>query len=336
LGTRGCFPNPEAGNEKINEGIYANAEIAIANKLSLNFGLRYSSDEISNFSFTNDPREIRNVDFDKTIGRAALEFAWTDNVMTYLSYSEGYKSGGLDARCTEIPTGPCVFPYLEENLNSAEIGIRSEWLDRRLRFNATYFDMNYSDMQTDILINHPVFPGQFLPLLSNVGDTEFNGVELDVSALVSDKWMVNLAVGTLDHKIVNLNTPSGAPIDPGTLTVHSLLPRAPELTYSGGVRFNQPMANGSSLSVQLDYAFKDSQKSYFSDANSAVLPAYHLTNVRLQYEGSTGSWGVGLFCSNCSDEKYFTGEFGTLPYWGSELSSFGRPRETGVDLFVRF
>src|SRR5690606_9312487 len=84
--------------------------------------------------------------------RATADYHVTDDFMFYGTISKAYRAGSYSYEILdEIPgpeqSGDFIKPIPPEKLLNREIGLRSEWLNRRLRFNLTYFDMEYSDRQ---------------------------------------------------------------------------------------------------------------------------------------------------------------------------------------------
>jgi len=318
------FPFGIAGEkyrtETQNKGAFVNADIAITEQIGLTLGVRKNEDDVD-YEIFGEPLSGSD-DFGKTVGRAVIEYAWTEDIMTYVSWSEGYKRGGIDSSCST-----CIDSFDEENIESLEVGLRSEWLDSRLRLNATYFDMDYTDMQISALTD------ELTTITSNVGKVKLDGVEIELTAVATEHLTFNLAVGTLDHDIKSITGTAGSTEEIG---LDSLLPRAPELSYTVGFRYGHILANAGELSFQLDHSYTDEQKSWLDDFNAIVMPDFRLTNLRLQYHEPDGNWSVALFCSNCSDEKYLTGGIKATHAWGTNLSNFGRPREVGVNLRMNF
>jgi iron complex outermembrane receptor protein len=90
--------------------------------------------------------------FDKPTGRVSAQYQFNDNVMGYVSYAQGFNSGG-GQYITEPGTGNLVlYQWDPETLNNVEIGIRSDLADGRVRFNATLFSTVWDDMQSALAL----------------------------------------------------------------------------------------------------------------------------------------------------------------------------------------
>ena len=104
---------------------------------------------------------------DNVLPSVILEYDWNDDVMTYLSWSQGSKSGGFDARsnnptvppaveCTNPPTplpAGCIygrqigsFEFEDENADNIEFGAKMSF-GGSFEVNAAIYFTNYKDMQ---------------------------------------------------------------------------------------------------------------------------------------------------------------------------------------------
>ncbi|MBU1437163.1 MAG: TonB-dependent receptor, partial [Gammaproteobacteria bacterium] len=71
--------------------------------------------------------------------RIGFEYQSTDSVMYYGSYTDGFKSGGFDMRAVKSLNPSADQPYQPETVDTFELGVKSEWFERRLRLNAAVF-----------------------------------------------------------------------------------------------------------------------------------------------------------------------------------------------------
>ncbi len=109
-----------------------------------------------------------------------LAYDWTENMMTYVTYSEGFKSSGFDHRYGAPPidaaTGrltnrPNTFE--PETVNSYEIGMKSEWFDNSVRLNLAFFKTNYDNRQL-------IIRETFNPITFNGGSADIGGAEIEL------------------------------------------------------------------------------------------------------------------------------------------------------------
>ncbi|MCF8710453.1 TonB-dependent receptor, partial [Rhizorhapis sp. SPR117] len=75
----------------------------------------------------------------------SFDYKFADESMVYAKWARGFRSGGFNGRANNQTT---IGPYNEEVADSYEIGLKSEFLDRRVRLNLAGFYTNYDDLQT--------------------------------------------------------------------------------------------------------------------------------------------------------------------------------------------
>ncbi len=121
----------------------------------------------------------------------AGSWRFTDNVMLYLGYTEGFNSGGLAIYSDSL--GPVESQYDPELIENTEIGIRSDLFDGRLRFNATYFDTDWNDIQLLATVRDRVTGQELTELvLQNSASANANGVELELTFAATDNLLLTL------------------------------------------------------------------------------------------------------------------------------------------------
>ncbi len=128
-------------------------------------------------------------DWDKTVGELSASWQYTDANMVYVSYSQGFRSGGFSIRGTD----PNRLAFNPETIDAYEIGLKNDFLDRKLRVNFNAFYMELEDQQFSSIINQPAPPGTNT-LILNAEGTESQGIELEIIASLGENFTV-MAVG---------------------------------------------------------------------------------------------------------------------------------------------
>lgn len=237
--------------------------------------------------------------------------------MTYVSYSTGYKSGGVNPR----PTAPTdVVPFGEESLKAYEAGIKTESFDRRLIVNAAIYQSDYKGLQ--ISANS----GGVIPSFrySNVGSARIRGFELEADARPVPRLLFDASLGYTDFHILDLGPAAGVPGGP-TLDSKPIL--VPTWKGQAGVQYEIPLGNLGSLTPRIQFV---SQSSVYTDAANTPqgkIAPRTLWDARLGWQSRSKLWCLSLKVSNIFDKKYYINkqyEFDTI---GTFRGQPGAPRE---------
>jgi iron complex outermembrane receptor protein len=128
--------------------------------------------------------------------RFALNFRANDDVLLFASATRGFKSGGWNARSTRRDT---FLPFAQETVWSYEAGVKSDWLDNRLRVNLTGFWLDVRDLQTPSAFVNPV-SGAVTFITQNFADYENKGLELELTAAPVDGLSLYFNLGWQDDR----------------------------------------------------------------------------------------------------------------------------------------
>jgi len=132
---------------------FGQATLEVAPGLKLTGGLRYTSEkrELGNAqtivtrsdgsTVVTFPLSSRSATFNKLTWRAAVDYQATPDVLTYLSYNRGFKSGGFNPSALTVP------PFEPEVLDAFEGGIKSTLFDRRIKLNGAIYYYDYANTQ---------------------------------------------------------------------------------------------------------------------------------------------------------------------------------------------
>jgi iron complex outermembrane receptor protein len=257
--------------------------------------------------------------------RGGLEFQVTDDVMTYVSVSRGFKSGGFNGRPSAVAVA--VETFDPEYVTQYELGLKSTWFDDRLLINtATYFS-DYTDIQfTAICLDC----GSLIVIVDNAGEAEIKGVEVEMVANITPDFVVNGLVSYIDAEYTELNAGVQG------ITEDSEFPKTPEWTYSIGAQYTASLGESGSIVARSDWAYRS--KTYHVVNNSPLLvqDSFGLLTARIAYIAPDERFEVALFGTNLTDEEYTTNGLESINFVGTADANPGRPREWGASLTYRF
>lgn len=193
-----------AGTESL--ALFGQGNWRINDATTLTVGLRYNDEEISANFFNNliDPNnEITGKDSDaEVLGNISLQHFFTEDVMLYARYAQGYKGQAFDLTAA-FDAFRADNPVAPETSDAYEIGIKSTLLDNRLRLNVTAFYSEYEDFQAQNTLLLP--DGSLRTVLNNVGELETQGVEVEAVALLGDNLTLSFGAAYIDALIKEFN-----------------------------------------------------------------------------------------------------------------------------------
>ena len=261
-----------------------------------------------------------SADWDELTPQATLEWRITDDVFTYLTYSEGFKGGGFDDTPSNIPQATTSFD--PENVKNYEVGIKSMIWDRRLRINADVFYMDYTDLQVA-----QTNAACLCNLTDNAASAEIKGVEAEFELAPVEGLHLTLAGSYFDAKYKDFIESA---IDPTTgLNLDSSgnrLQRTPDTQLSAGIDYRIGM-------VDFNVRYSWQSDMFWATDNIAKEPSYGLVDGRIAIGPEDRTWSVAVWGKNLTDELY---RVNIIPFFGEEVSQFGPPRTYGIDVTLRY
>ncbi len=340
--------------------IYADATWSITDKWSLSFGGRWNKDDktanvyVAQYLGTlYGPETALDPDnpppgfillgvqsdytnsrtFDDFTPRVSLDYVFNDNVMGYVSFTNGFKSGGFDMRGNQSVFPGTVDGYDSESVDNWEIGLKTTALDGHLMFNVTAFYADYSDVQITtqefVIING--VPTNATAVLNAGGQTN-KGVEIESVWRANDYFQLTGIVGFLNADITEFLTSD--PANPGEIidisdTVDPLF--SPDMTALASAEFFWPMAGGDGYG-RISYVYTDDLKVMNLTPSVGDQKAYGLLDATIAWTTGNGRWRFALNGSNLTDEEYLQAgyDFGAAINYISQLGFYGAPRTYSI------
>lgn len=262
--------------------------------------------------------------FEEFTGKLSLAYRLTDDAMAYFTFSQGYKSGGFNGVSTTARDA--VIPFDPETADTFEIGLRSEWLDHRLRFNAAVF---YTDSQDLQLYQVRDTSSQ---LISNVASAQTRGFELEFLATPFEGLDLIFNYAYLDAEYDKFV--SG---EDDTDLSGNVLSRSPENSYNLAVQYKIRLGEADELLLRADYTARDELFITPENRRLGTVGAYDLLNARVSYQ-TASNISVSLFGKNLMDEEYqlHTVDIDSIKRNNIGASVYADPRTWGVTVGYKF
>lgn len=288
-----------------------------------------------------------------SIGKLSFSYKFDEDRLVYLTWSEGFRSGGTNRRFN-LP------PYLPDYLTNYELGFKTTWAGGRLRFNGALFHQDWDDFQYGIL------GANGLTEINNVGAAQIQGLEIDLTWQMTDSFQVSGGFAYIDSELtehycgfVDQNgrpeTRNPCPLtfddddDPLTpdITIFldpqafkgTELPVTPELKANLTLRQDFALG-GFDAYWRTSLVHQGERRADLRDFENAILgdqPSYEIVDLSVGLERN--NYTIELFANNVTDERTVLYRFvqcaesvcGTQPYHVTTP-----PRTIGLKFSQRF
>jgi len=320
---------------------FAEADFDLTDAWRITVGGRYTRDEkkmraadplfqdrLDTLGGFDNPAKESWSEFTPKLG---LQYRVSPTLMVYGLYSVGFRAGGFSGRPGTYEAA--VTPYDPEKLDNFEVGIKSEWFDRRLRFNASLYFMNYKDKQEELSVPVETEGGTGQQtLFINAASAEIKGLEVEVSALLGEGFSLNGSLGLLDAKYKDFLDPITG-IDLTYLDVR----RAPKMTATISPAYEFRLGTGTVVTA-LDWHYVSSYHNTFWNTPAARNGSQNVLDAMVIYQ--IGNTEMAAFGRNLTGaDGYTIGlDVGTSVDFAGLWTFTGTrpPRTYGVSLKQRF
>jgi iron complex outermembrane receptor protein len=283
---------------------------------------------------------VRNKSNDPSY-RASLGWQATPEIFAYATYSHGFKAGGFNDQIGSFaPFGDNLEAFAvaaeatkPEEADSYEIGIKTELLDRRLRFNLTGFYVDYSNLQKQIVVPIEVNGQPFqVTRFFNAASARVKGLEVEVTALPTDGLTLRGVLGYQDGKYNEYVTPIPAGYDLATAP----LDRLPKWSWTLDANYEVPVGDYKlSFNGNANYTARNLFTQSITDpAENTFLNARTLINASITIADADDRYYARVVGRNLTNERYRTAAQVVGGLWSN--AQWGPPRYYGLELGVKF
>lgn len=315
-GALSVINDTNTNNESV--AVFGQATWNITHSSRLSLGARYNFDELGHKQtvapFPGTAPEAPPGSIDATTDddagswRIIAEHDIAADAMVYASFAKGYKGPGSNS----LPSGPTSGDVFvdPEIPSSYEIGIKSQWFDNRLRVNAAAYYSTFEDFQASAQV-----AGAFPPIffLTNAGELETQGVELEVNAQLTDNFELQ---GSLAYTDATFSDWPDAPCYArqteaqgcvnGTQDLSGArMPNSPKWsTYLAGTYYIPVPSMPFDGFASLNFFYRDEVQ--FDTANNPLLvgDAYNTFDLYTGVAARDGTYRVQFFVQNLFDQFY--------------------------------
>ncbi|WP_197524543.1 TonB-dependent receptor [Novosphingobium resinovorum] len=261
--------------------------------------------------------------FKKPTWLASLDYKISDDVLVYGKITRGFRGGGQQQRSTTLIN---AVPFGPEIITEYEIGLKSQFFDRRLTLNLAGFYDDYTDIQRTLLFATDFGTGT---LLTNASKARLMGFEGEATLRVTDELTLRASVGTFDPKYKDY-------VDAANVD-HSNEPwPAPTTNYQLGADFRKPVGIGE-FAANVNWSWQSDFNTYPSAAlaDQVTQKGYGLLSGKLGLSIDAWNADISVFGRNLLAKKYYNAGV-SLEALGFNTLAAGDPRTFGVLFIKRF
>jgi iron complex outermembrane recepter protein len=327
---------------------FAQGTLNIAGPLSLVAGVRQTQDHKKvdqdltlqpQAAFPSGPNlpgypfiAATSLTYNSTTPKIGINYQATSSALLYVSATKGFKSGGTNYAATNLKG----LTFRPETIWSYEAGLKSDWLEHRLRFNVTGFYYDYRDLQVQSL----VAPG--VTSIGNAATARVKGLEVEATAKPFHVLTLTADYSLLDaryRRFADASVPSvlvpylaGNPrYNAATQTYDASgkrLNAAPASSFIGSAEVEKAVPFGTAF-LRGEYYWQ--ARSYYDPSNLGIAsqPAYGLFNLGVGLRHLPGEWSIEVLGKNITDKQYLIsiGTNGLVP-----AGQAGAPRTVMVQV----
>ncbi|HRE42336.1 MAG TPA: TonB-dependent receptor [Terricaulis sp.] len=305
--------------------------------LEVTVGVRYTEDDkevtITAFPPSGPVQNTVAQSYNNTSFNITLDYNFTSDLAMYLRYGTGYRAGGINARAFRGQ------PYLPEEATVHEIGVKSEWWDRRLRFNASLYQTDYDNFQTGGPMGVDPDAG-FVTDTINAGRARYRGFEAELTIAPIEGLTLVADVAVVDPEFKSFDF-GGADVSDVARFIY-----ISEEQFHLGAHYQFAPWSFGTLSMHVDYSHMSGP--YFSVFAPTIIapgtqdPTHGEDREELSARLTLGDIAIArgvaeisLFGQNLTDDRYKTTavDFGAL---GFVAGAFNRPRVIGIEARLSF
>jgi len=318
------------------------ADVGVGPVITVNLGMRYTHEYkragIATFNLMNSPCDFRTTvcafdfrdshNWDNWVPKLGFTWAIRDEALAYFFWTKGVRSGGYNFRNTNPLVAPG--PTDAEKQDSFELGMKSEWANRRARLNAALFYNDIDGLQREIILADPV--AGLAQVIRNSADARIRGFEVEGALVPVPGLTLTAAVGhtDADYTKVHFDLNADGVINAADEVLR--LPRVSPWTFNAGATWDHAIGSLGSLMWKLQFSHRD--RAPFSDANTTFLSKVDLLDASVTYRHPYHEQlSVAFYAKNLTDHDY-EGAVTPLP-WGP-IRYLNKGRRFGLEMNVGF
>jgi iron complex outermembrane recepter protein len=283
--------------------------------------------------FGPDYTGIQSFKNDNLSGRVIGRYLWTDDIMTYVSWSRGYKGPGIDvAESVNVAAvlSPGGLPVLKPEIPTLwEAGIRTSLFDKALTTNITLYSQQLRNLQT-------ITPSAVGAAL-NIGIDLLKSKGIEAEVILRPAALPGLTL-TGAYTLNDIKIAKFA-ANPALVGLRFRDNAHDFYSIIGDYRTALGSSNFQGF-VRAEYAWQSAKNTDLAGRPLYNVASYGLLNLRVGFEGPDNKYGVTFSVENVTNKDYvhyiFPSSYGVLDGGQTTNQYIGDPRTWKVTLRGKF
>ncbi len=308
---------------------YAHLTYALTDKLKLTGGIRYDYDEkkmVLHDEFEKKPAPVQvypereaSTSSNAISPKLNLSYLAAEDMTLYANYAKGFRPGGVNQYGKASSTH---LSYEPEYTDNYEIGVKTEWFQRRLRANFAAFYTYWRDQQQTLMA-----PETYV---ANIGEMNSKGIEIELTALPVKNLEIRYNLGVVNtqyNKLLLLNDDKSDNIDfKGNKQIFT-----PDFSSSLSVTYSGKITKDVNFFIVPEWKYLG--KYYLTYYNDLIQDPFSLVNINagVKYK----KYELKFWVKNLTDSRYFSFVYANNRGNNSPVS-LGLPTTLGTSLKVTF
>jgi len=326
-------PGPLVKTEAI--AVFANIQYPFSERLSGEFGIRYSHDKkefdkVDGLSILNRDGtigvQVTNLTFPRqsridsvVTPKFGLNYKYSEDIFLYAVATRGFKGGGFNF------TAAAMGSFKPEFIWAYEIGVKASLLDNTFILNTSAFSYDYRNLQVQAFI----MPGTVD--ITNAASASIHGIEIETRYAVNQAFELS---GQVSYLSASYDDYPGATVSGGGEINASgnWLNSAPKWSGNVGLNYQKEVGTGllySRLSVSWTSRIFFTADNNFVDAQAS----YALVDMSISYRWAEAKYEIGLWGRNILDKQYVTS---TASFPAARAGRAGDPATIGLQFAIHY
>lgn len=297
-------------------GIFGHTSYDITDSLEFAVSLRYDEDKQDsiNLKAANPAASFAQAKFSKLQPKVQLSYQWTDDVLTYATYSTGFRAGGFQQNVK----------FDNETTKNYEVGFKTQFADGLVTLNGSFFHIDYANQFLSLVVFNP--SGASVSRTLNIPTAKIDGLELELTARPTENLTVTMGAGLVDSVVKEVKD------DPNLFGEEKAKgnksPLVPPFTFNASFTYAHPITD--QMELVFYGAYQRRGGFYFDLANDIYTRTRDFIDGKISLD--TEAWSVGVWGKNLTNSRHAT----NVSITGADLRVPNQPRSYGVEATYRF